>query len=282
MKTSSFPLFLWMVAASAAVVAQGAGWKLVWADEFSEDGAPNPARWGYEHGFVRNQELQYYTEAKPENARVEDGMLVIESHQAHLPNPGFRADASPRRWQQRREFAEYTSASLTTRGTASWTYGRIEVRAKVPAGRGTWPAIWMLGTNIGEVGWPACGEIDILEHVGHEPGVAFANVHTRGHNHMRGNGRGSRLELPTATTEFHVYAVEWTHEKMDFLVDGQKFFSLKNDGTGVDSWPFDAPQYLILNLAIGGSWGGAKGVDATAFPQRFLIDYVRVYQQEGE
>jgi beta-glucanase (GH16 family) len=268
------------ITTAAAEPAASTDWKLVWSDEFSRDGLPDASKWGYERGFVRNQELQYYTAGKRENARVEDGMLVIEAHPAHLPNPAFRPDASPRRWQQHREYATFTSASLTTRETASWTYGRIEVRAKVPAARGTWPAIWMLGKNIGEVGWPACGEIDILEHVGHEPGVVFANVHTRGYNHTRGNGRGSRLEVPTAETEFHVYAVEWTRERMDFLVDGQKYFTLKNDGTGVDSWPFDAPHYLILNLAVGGSWGGAKGVDQAAFPQRFLIDYVRIYQRE--
>lgn len=282
MKASSLPLAVCALLLPATVSIQGADWKLVWSDEFTQDGLPDAAKWGYERGFVRNQELQYYTASKPENARVEDGMLVLEAHKAHLPNPDFRADASPRRWQQRREHAAFTSASLTTRDTVSWTHGRIEVRAKVPAGRGTWPAIWMLGTNIREVGWPACGEIDILEHVGHEPGVVFANVHTRGYNHSRGNGRGSRLELPTAETEFHLYAVEWTRQQMDFLVDGKQYFTLKNDGTGVDSWPFDAPQYLILNLAIGGSWGGAKGVDEAAFPQRFLIDYVRVYQQAGE
>lgn len=280
MKPPALPPLLLALGLTTVAALHGADWKLVWSDEFSREGLPDPAKWGYERGFVRNQELQYYTASKPENARVEDGMLIIEAHKARLPNPDHRADASSRRWQQRRKFAEFTSASLITRDTATWTYGRIEVRAKVPAARGTWPAIWMLGANIGEVGWPACGEIDILEHVGHEPGVVFANVHTRGFNHMRGNGRGSRHELPTAESEFHVYSVEWTPQRMDFLVDGKKYFALENDGSGVDSWPFDAPQYLILNLAIGGSWGGAKGVDEAAFPQRFLIDYVRVYQRE--
>jgi beta-glucanase (GH16 family) len=136
-----------------------------------------------------------------------------------------------------------------------------------------------LGTNISAVGWPACGEIDIMEHVGHEPDAVHANVHTRGYNHNRGNGRGKRLALPAAEQDFHVYAVEWSPEKLVFLVDDKPFFTLENDGTGVDSWPFDAPQYLILNLAIGGTWGGAQGVDADVFPQRYVIDYVRVYQQ---
>lgn len=259
-----------------------ADWKLVWSDEFDRDGLPDPAKWACEAGFVRNQELQYYTTNRAENARVEGGHLVIEARKERFPNPRFQADAPERRWQQRREFADYTSASLTTLGRAHWTYGRIEARAKVPSGRGTWPAFWTLGTNISQVGWPACGEIDILEHVGHDTGVVHANVHTRGFNHARGNGRGARLNVPDAAEAFHVYAVEWTPQRLDFFVDDRKYFTLENDGSGVDSWPFDAPQYLILNLAIGGSWGGQKGVDAAAFPQRYVIDYVRVYQRPGD
>ncbi len=207
--------------------------------------------------------------------------LILEARRERWPNPRFRADAPENRWQQRREFADYTSASLTTEGKAAWTYGRIEVRAKVPSGRGTWPAIWTLGTDRRAVGWPACGEIDILEYVGHEPGVVHANVHTRGFNHARGNGRGARVQVPDAETAFHVYALEWTPRRLEFFVDDRKFFTLENDGTGPDSWPFDAPQYLILNLAIGGSWGGQKGVDESIFPQRFVVDYVRVYQRPG-
>jgi beta-glucanase (GH16 family) len=274
---------LWGLAAVAsfALTGWGSEWKLVWSEEFSKDGLPDPAKWAYETGFLRNNELQYYTTNRAENARVEGGFLIIEARKEKFKNARFRPDAPERRWQQRREHADYTSASLTTLGRASWTYGRIEARAKVPSGRGTWPAFWTLGTNMREVGWPACGEIDILEYVGHEPGVVHANVHTRGFNHARGNGRGARLSVPDAEKEFHVYAVEWTPEKLEFLVDDRKYFTLKNDGTGVDSWPFDAPQYLILNLAIGGDWGAQKGVDDAIFPQRYTVDYVRVYQRAG-
>jgi beta-glucanase (GH16 family) len=256
-------------------------WKLIWADEFDREGPPDPAKWSYEEGFVRNRELQYYTKGRAENARVENGHLVIEARRERFPNARYQADAPERRWPQRREFADYTSASLTTRGRAAWTRGRIEARAKMPSGRGTWPAIWTLGTNTSQVGWPAGGEIDILEYVGHEPGVVHANVHTRGYNHARGNGRGARLKVSDAETAFHVYALEWTAQKLEFFVDDRKFFTLENDGKGVDSWPFDAPQYLILNLAIGGAWGGQKGVDDSIFPQRFVVDYVRVYQRAG-
>ncbi|MBP8258244.1 MAG: glycoside hydrolase family 16 protein [Verrucomicrobia bacterium] len=144
-----------------------------------------------------------------------------------------------------------------------------------------WPAIWTLGANIREAGWPACGEIDIMEYVGHDPGVVHANVHTRGYNHARGTGRGAWTRVPDAEKTFHVYAVEWTPEKLDFFMDDTKYFTLDNDKTGLDSWPFDAPQYLILNLAIGGAWGGQQGIDDAIFPQRFIIDFVRVYQRPG-
>jgi beta-glucanase (GH16 family) len=274
---------LWRLMAVICFAPTGWGeeWKLVWSDEFDRDGLPDPAKWSYEEGFVRNRELQYYTKGRKENARVEGGHLIIEARKELFPNARFRADAPENRWQQSRQHADYTSASLTTQGRASWTCGRIEVKARMPSGRGTWPAIWMLGTNRGEVGWPACGEIDILEYVGHEPGVVHANVHTKGFNHARGNGRGARTTVPDAEKAFHVYAIEWTHQRMDFSVDDRKYFTLENDGTGVDSWPFNAPQYLILNLAIGGSWGGQKGVDDTIFPQRLKVDYVRVYQRAG-
>lgn len=262
-----------------SLTAHATDWRLVWSDEFNEDGLPDPTKWSYEEGFIRNRELQYYTAGRRENARVEGGHLVIEARKEVHPNARYQADAPERRWQQRWEKADYTSASLNTRNHATWTYGRIEVRAKLPSGRGTWPAIWTLGTNISSVGWPACGEIDIMEYVGHDPGVVHANVHTRGFNHTRGNGRGARVSVPDAEKDFHVYAVEWTPARLEFYVDDRKYFTLENDGTGVDSWPFDAPQYLILNLAIGGAWGGQQGIDDAIFPQRFLIDYVRVYQK---
>jgi len=271
------------LAALAGLLNTGhaADWQLVWADEFDRDGLPDPAKWSYEEGFVRNRELQFYTAGRRENARVEGGHLIIEARRERWPNPRYRADAPENRWQERRQFADYTSASLTTRGKAAWTYGRLEARAKLPTGRGTWPAFWTLGTNITQVGWPACGEIDILEYVGHDPGVVHANVHTRGFNHARGNGRGASTRVPDAEKAFHVYAVEWSPQRLEFFVDDRKYFTLENDGTGPDSWPFDAPQFLILNLAIGGSWGGQQGVDDAIFPQRFVVDYVRVYQRAG-
>ena len=265
-------------------------WNLVWSDEFDKPGLPDPAKWDYETGFIRNNESQFYTRQRKENARVENGLLVIEARKEQWKNPDYVASTAnaqqgqnPRRprggFRRTKEFADYTSASLNTFGKHAWTYGRFEVRAKVPAARGVWPAIWMLGTNRTQVGWPACGEIDIMEFVGYEPGVIHASVHTRAYNHARGTGRGDNTKVPDASEAFHVYAVEWHPDRMDFFVDDMKYFTCLNDGKGVDSWPFDKPQYLILNLAIGGDWGGRKGIDETAFPQRFEIDYVRIYQK---
>lgn len=232
---------------------------LVWEDQFDGRGLPDAGRWDYEIGRVRNNERQYYTRARTMNARVEDGLLVIESHRESY------------------EGADYTSASLTSR--ASWTYGRIEVRAKLPKGRGTWPAIWTLGTNIREAGWPRCGEIDIMEHVGFDPGRIHANIHTQAYNHVQRTNKGNSVLVSQPDAEFHVYEAVWTPDQIDIRVDGQRYFTFAREAGGDAVWPFDKPQYLILNLAIGGSWGGQQGVDDSVFPARFLIDYVRVYRR---
>lgn len=259
-----------------------ADWKLVWSDEFDKPGLPDPTRWGYETGFVRNHEKQYYTRNRPENARIENGMLIIEARkEEYRPSGAGPAARSNRQGRagKGQTIADYTSASLTTHGKAAWTYGRIEVRAKLPAARGTWPAIWTLGTNINKVGWPACGEIDIMEFVGLQPGVVHANIHTKKYNHAMNTGKGDELPVPDCSQAFHLYATEWDDAKIDFFVDDHKYFTFRNEKTGTDVWPYDNDQYLILNLAIGGDWGGQKGIDDQSFPQRYEIDFVRVYQK---
>lgn len=238
-------------------------WTLVWADEFDREGLPDPEKWSYEEGFIRNHELQYYTSGRQENARVEDGNLVIEARRESFGE------------------AEYTSASLTTRGKASWRYGRVEVRAKLPTGRGMWPAIWMLGTNIDEVGWPECGEIDIMENVGFDPDLIHGNVHTKSFNHVLKTNKGAAIWVPDSHANFHVYAIEWFPDRIDFFVDDTKYLTFENSGAGTAEWPFDQPHYLIINAAIGGDWGGQEGVDDSIFPQRYYVDYVRVYEMMG-
>jgi beta-glucanase (GH16 family) len=155
----------------------------------------------------------------------------------------------------------------------------VEIRAKVPAGRGVWPALWMLGHNEDKVGWPQCGEIDLMEFVGMLPDLLHFNVHTKAFNHVIKTNKGTRLRVPEAWRDFHTYGLVWTPQQLDWFLDHKHVFTFSNDGQGLDHWPFDAPQYLLLNLAVGGSWGGSQGIDDTIFPAAFLIDYVRVYQK---
>jgi beta-glucanase (GH16 family) len=243
--------------------APPAGYRLVWSDEFDRNGAPDAARWSYDvggHGWG-NDELQFYTAERRENARVEDGHLVIEA----------RREA----WQG----LDYTSARLVSRGKGDWTYGRIEVRARLPAGRGSWPAIWTLGSTT-PLRWPDDGEIDIMEHVGFDHGVVHASVHTGLYNHVAATQRTARTPVPDAAAAFHVYATEWTADRIETSIDGRVYFRFDREPQGGrGAWPFDAPQYLLLNVAVGGTWGGQQGVDDATLPYRFLIDYVRVYQR---
>ena len=239
-------------------------WELVWNDEFNYEGLADESKWNYESGFVRNREKQYYTKARPENARVEDGALIIESRKEKYAG------------------GDYTSASLHTWHKAEWLYGRIEVRAKLPTGKGMWPAIWMLGVNRRQVGWPACGEIDIMENVGFDPDVIHANIHTKAYNHKIGTNKGAKIRDKKPYEQYHVYAIEWFEDRIDFFFDDEKYFSFENEGKRNDAWPFDKPHYLILNAAVGGSWGGQKGIDDNIFPQKYDIDYVRVFRQKAD
>jgi beta-glucanase (GH16 family) len=193
-------------------------------------------------------------------------------------NPLFDAMAKQGNWRRARSHSEYTSASLITKGKASWLYGRFEIRAKLPTGRGTWPAIWTLGVNMDRVGWPACGEMDIMENVGFDPDMIHANIHTQKYNHLKNTHKGSKIAVARPFADFHVYALEWHPERLDFFVDDKKYFSYPDEGTGKGAWPFDEPHYLLLNIAIGGDWGGQRGIDESIFPQKLTIDYVRVFQ----
>lgn len=247
------------------------GYQLVWNDEFDVDGLPDPTRWTYDVARNRdgwyNNELQYYSAGRRENARVEGGRLVIEARRER-PDVATSPDSGGQ---------EFTSARLVSRGLAQWTYGFFEVRAKVPCGRGTWPAAWLLPAA--DVTWPAGGEIDILEHVGHNPGVVHGTVHTTSYNHTRGTERGGSKRVADACGAFHRYQVFWTPEGIEFRVDDVGYYVFRNDGRGDRAtWPFDQPFYAILNLAVGGDWGGAQGVDRRAFPQALEVDYIRVFQ----
>ena len=244
--------------------------KLVWSDEFNYTGLPDSTKWTYDVGGSGwgNKELQYYTKRRPENARVEGGNLVVQARKEALVAGN-----------------DYTSARLVSRGKGgSQTYGRFEIRAKIPAGRGTWPAIWMLPDQnpYGNKSWPDNGEIDIMEHVGYDPNVIHATTHCKAYYFRINNQKTGITKLPDATTAFHTYAVEWTPETITADIDGQLYFATRNEGTGWEAWPWNQPFHLLLNVAVGGEWGGLKGVDEAAFPQQLVVDYVRFYQMKKE
>ncbi|WP_417071162.1 family 16 glycosylhydrolase [Niveibacterium terrae] len=250
-----------------AVPAAGipAGWKMVWSDEFDKDGLPDAAKWDYDADRNRwgwsNNEVQYYARDRLENAQVRNGHLVITARKEDL-------SAMPDWGGQK-----YSSARLVTRGKASWTYGFYEVRAKLPCGRGTWPAIWTLGT--GGV-WPDDGEIDIMEQVGSAPTIVRGTIHTKAFNHMIGTQRGASTQVSDTCSAFHNYQMTWTPEQILVGVDGVNYFHFANPGTGYAAWPYDKPQYLLLNIALGGTMGGS--IDDAIFPVSMEVDYVRVYQ----
>lgn len=236
---------------------------LVWADEFDTNGLPDSTRWGYDLGDGcpnvcnwGNNEKQYYTR-RAENAVVKGGKLIITARKEAMKDHA------------------YTSARMVS--TASWLYGRVEVRAKLPQGKGTWPAIWMLPKDWKYGGWPKSGEIDIMEHVGYAPDKIFGTVHTEAYNHSIHTQRGDSLTLPTVEKGFHRYGIDWTAESISFFVDDVTFFTFKKEADNAAQWPFNQPFQVLLNLAVGGNWGGKYGVDDNIFPQTLVIDYVRIY-----
>ena len=257
------------------------GYKLVWSEEFNYKGKPDPSKWGYDFGFIANQEKQYYTDSL-KNVRVQDGNLIIEAHKEKVANKDFKNPAIKdwARYKREIDTAQYTAARIKTEGLVAWKYGRIQVRAKLPKGRGMWPAIWMLSEDRKEKGWPESGEIDIMEHVGYDNDTIHGTIHTKAYNHMIGTQKGKTIFIDKPNDDFHVFALDWTPEKMDFILDGVIYNHIKNEFKTTAEWPFDKKFYLILNVAVGGMWGGKKGIDDSIFPQQLLVDYVRVFQKK--
>lgn len=241
--------------------------KPVWFDEFDYSGSPDSTKWNYDLGDGcpnvcgwGNNEAQYYTQDL-KNVRVENGNLIIEAHQDSL---GGKA---------------YTSTRIVSKHKGDWLYGRIEVKAKLPRGKGTWPAIWMLSTDWKYGGWPESGEIDIMEHVGYDPGVIHGTIHTEAYNHVKGTQKEGKVTVADCMDEFHVYAIDWTKDKIDFFIDEKLYHTVNRDPKDdFKGWPFDQPFHLIMNIAVGGNWGGKEGIDPAIWPQRMEVDYVRVYQ----
>ena len=254
-------------------------WEMVWSDEFDGE-TLDAGKWSPNIWPARkvNDEDQTYT-PREKNLRVEDGNLVIEAHKEDY------------------EGANYTSGRVHSDGKGDFLYGRFEARAKLPRGKGTWAAIWMLPSDpfkyatTCEEGedwqgsstcnaWPNSGEIDIMEHVGYQMGHIHGTVHNEAYYWLKWEQRKGRILLDDVDTAFHVYALEWTPERIDVFVDDSHYFTYVNENTGWQVWPYDQPFHVILNLAVGGGWGRAGGgIDDTVFPQRMLVDYVRVYQR---
>jgi beta-glucanase (GH16 family) len=267
--------FLMSLLLLSSTLSTQAQWKLVWADEFNVDGRPNPAKWTYERGFVRNEELQWY---QPENARCEGGLLIIEGKREQKPNPGYKPGST--QWRETRPTIDYTAASLITRGLHSFQYGRFEMRGRIDTRPGLWPAFWTLGVQ-GE--WPANGEIDIMEYY---RGMLLANAAW---------GSGVRYKAvwddlkkpitefndPQWSQNFHVWRMDWDEQWIRLYVDDELLNEVELEGTynqdAEKKNPFRQPHYLLLNLAIGGMNGGDPA--ETTFPSRFEVDYVRVYQR---
>jgi beta-glucanase (GH16 family) len=246
----------------------GNDWQLVWSDEFDGTGLPDSTKWSYNVGNWGwgNHEPQYYTQAKTKNARQEDGALIIEAHKNDNGHP-------------------WTSARLSTQGKQTFLYGKIEFKAKVPVGRGTWAAGWLLGDAYrDEISWPYCGEIDVLETVGYEiddatgDGLNHGSCHTRAYYFKQGNHLTATIPVKNMNTQWHTYGIEWYPDSIRAYVDDEFYYTYDKTANELE-WPFDKPQNIILNLAVGGGWGGAKGIDPNWDKHQFAIDYVRVYQK---
>ena len=236
----------------------------VWQDEFDYIGRPDSAKWNFQtggHGWGNN-ELQYYTD-RVENASVGNDVLTITAR------------------KERKGGKHFTSARLTSKGFGDFLYGRFEIRAKLPTGRGTWPALWMLPTGKAYGDWPKSGEIDIMEHVGFDPGRVHITVHTEAYNHRINTQRG-RSRMVDDVSQFHLYRVDWTPSSIRGYIDDQLLFDFPNEGTNSAAWPFDQPFHFLMNIAVGGDWGGKEGVDKAAFPASMQIDYVRAYPLIGK
>jgi beta-glucanase (GH16 family) len=276
MKRSLLLFTLFFCVAATCFAQRKKGWKLVWQEEFNYTGLPDSSKWGYEVGHVRNKEQQYYTHARTENIQVADGVLSIKGRKEDYPNTAWQPGAA--QWNRKDSIARYTSASINTRQKFTFTYGRMEVRAKLPAGGGIWPAIWMLGADHSHGGWPDAGEIDVMEFVGNDPSHIYGTIHYAKADSTGHTSSGNKISVPDLRGDYHVYALEWNDQQMALFFDDSLYHRFNIAAADRGSFnPFRKPFYILLNLAMGGAWPGP--IDDKILPQQFLVDYVRVYQK---
>ena len=233
----------------------------IWQDEFDYTGAPDSTKWGYDIGGSGwgNHELQYYTNST-KNANVKDGKLILSLLREYVGGK------------------DYSSARLVTKGKGDFLYGKVQIKAKLPMGKGTWPAIWMLPTDWEYGDWPKSGEIDIMEHVGYDQNNIHFSTHSEAYYFKINTQKSANQIVSTASTDFHIYGLEWTPTEIKGLIDDSVMFTFKNEGGGYTVWPFDKRFHLLLNIAFGGDWGGAQGFDNSSLPQKMEVDYIRVYK----
>lgn len=279
-KASVFVLLCSML--SSLSLAEGQ-WRLDWSDEFDSEGHPSEENWTSLEGYLGfNKELQRYT-SDLKNASVKDGVLRIEVHSDPVfPSEFKRIEAEIQSHggdTTELKNEEITSARLVTYGKRAFSNARVEVRARFSAGRGSWPAIWLLGDE-SKRKWPNCGEIDIMEHVGHSPNIIHSSVHSKHSNFREGNHSSEKTKV-ASVEDFHVYGVEWSEDTIDFSLDGLVYHTLEKGDREEDDWPFTKEDefHLILNIAVGGGWAGKKGLDKAALPFFMEVDYVRVFER---
>ncbi|HYW94138.1 MAG TPA: glycoside hydrolase family 16 protein [Bacteroidales bacterium] len=262
-------ILLYLAGAAMAIMVVSCSsrpeYSLVWQDEFNYEGLPDSSKWSYDvSGNATgwgNNEAQFYTIARPENVNVSDGKLIITAIKEPISGKN------------------YSSARLRTKGKGDWKYGKFEIRAKLPAGRGIWPAIWMFPSTNDYGNWPSGGEIDIMEHVGYMPDSVFCTIHTEAFNHLKNTQVSKSSYVPDCDNKFHIYTMEWDSTAISFFVDQNEVLTFTHHGGTYKEWPFDKPFHLIMNIAVGGYWGGKEGIDTTIFPQEMIVDYVRVYKR---
>lgn len=251
--------------------------ELVWQDEFNNVGLPDAAKWDYEEGFIRNQEKQYYTKQQLKNCQVKNGFLTLTGVKERVANTFYQFNTTD--WRYKDSLAFYSSASINTKSKFNFTYGRVEVKAKLPKGNGIWPAIWMLGVDKTVGGWLHIGEIDIMEFIGNEPHHIYGTIHYADSLTGKHASKGSRIVVKDLHSNFHVYAMEWDEKKIDIFFDDSLYHRVYIDSLStVAKSPFRKPFYILLNLALGGAWPGP--IDDAVLPQQFVIDYIRVYQKK--